>query len=130
MVLTKIIVLAVFAAVVLGETSELKIVPILHQESEIEPDGKYHWAFESGDGIKSQQEGFIQIVEEKPVETVSGFYEYPGAEGKTVRVEYTAGKDGYQAKSDVIPQPSPQIQKAVAYLATLPPPKEDKHTKA
>ncbi|KAG5858845.1 hypothetical protein JTB14_028370 [Gonioctena quinquepunctata] len=113
MVFTKIIIVfAAFTAVVLGATNEIKIVPILHQESEIELDGKYHWSFESGDGIKSHQEGSIQLIDEKPVETVSGYYEYPGAEG------------------DAIPQPLPQIQRALDYLATLPPPKEEKYTKA
>ncbi|KAG5861801.1 hypothetical protein JTB14_010269 [Gonioctena quinquepunctata] len=131
MVFTKIIIVfAAFTAVVLGATNEIKIVPILHQESEIELDGKYHWSFESGDGIKSHQEGSIQLIDEKPVETVSGYYEYPGAEGKAIRVDYLADKDGFHAKGDAIPQPLPQIQRALDYLATLPPPKEEKYTKA
>ncbi|KAG5858846.1 hypothetical protein JTB14_028371 [Gonioctena quinquepunctata] len=80
--------------------------------------------------IKSHQEGSIQLIDEKPVETVSGYYEYPGAEGKAIRVDYLADKDGFHAKGDAIPQPLPQIQRALDYLATLPPPKEEKYTKA
>lgn len=32
-------------------------VPIISQESDIQPDGTFKWSFESGDGTKAEQSG-------------------------------------------------------------------------
>lgn len=35
-------------------------IPILRQEQEINVDGSYKWAYETGNGIKAEEEGFLK----------------------------------------------------------------------
>lgn len=35
-------------------------IPILRQEQEINPDGSYKWLYETGNGIKAEEEGFLK----------------------------------------------------------------------
>lgn len=54
---------------------------------------------------------------------------FQGSDGQTYSLSYTADENGFQPKADYIPTPPPvpeAIARALAYLATLPPPKDDK----
>lgn len=35
-------------------------IPILSQSQEINPDGSYKWSYETGNGIKAEEQGFLK----------------------------------------------------------------------
>lgn len=113
--------------VALAEVSEKDVVPIVHQESDIEPDGHFHWNYEGGDGSKADQEGSIKEVDQQQEQVVKGSWEYTDADGKVHKTEYEADGTGFHAYGDDIPPIPPLIQKSLDYLASLPPEKESKN---
>ncbi|KAJ3654486.1 hypothetical protein Zmor_013673 [Zophobas morio] len=124
----QIVFIATLVAVVSAAPAEKDPIPILNQESEVDYNGKFHFSYESGDGSKVQQDGELKTIDkENAGEAVQGFYEYKGEDGKTYKVSYTADENGYVPQGEHIPQTPPLIQRALAYLATAPPPKDSKY---
>ncbi|KAF9791580.1 hypothetical protein SFRURICE_008798 [Spodoptera frugiperda] len=83
-------------------------VEILRYENEINEDG-YHYAFETSDGTKSEQQGRV-YPGAKPEEgslVVSGSYSYVGDDGQTYTVTYIADENGYRAEGAHLPTPPP-----------------------
>lgn len=57
-------------------------IPILKQTSEINPDGSYSWAYETGNGISADERGALKDVgAEEPALQVEGQFQYPGDDG-------------------------------------------------
>ena len=52
--------LCLFAAVLCVAAEDT--VPIISQESHINPDGSYQWSYQTGDGSKQQQVGQLKEV--------------------------------------------------------------------
>lgn len=133
--LRQVLVLLVSVAVTLSvpvEKSgrvENEVVPIISQEQEIFPDGKYKFSYESGDGSKASQEGGLkQIDKETTAGVAQGSFTYQGDDGKTYSVTYIADENGYQPQGEHLPVPPeipPAIQRALEYLATAPPQTEE-----
>lgn len=100
-------------------------IPILKQESEINPDGSYSWAYETGNGIKADEKGALKdIGAEEPALQVEGQFSYPSEDGGNIQLTYIANENGFQPQGAHIPTPPPipeAIQRALAYLATAPP---------
>lgn len=69
---------------------------ILYHDQNIEPDGSYRYSFGTSNGIEVKAEG-------NPENEVIGSYEYPGADGVLVKVEYKSGINGYIPLSGVHP---------------------------
>ncbi|KOB78460.1 Cuticle protein 4 [Operophtera brumata] len=68
-------------------------------------------SYESADGSKRQEAGELKDVvgeDSKPhsVVVMRGSYEYPGADGKPVVVQYYADETGFHAEGDSIPKPA------------------------
>lgn len=105
------------------------VVPIISQDLEIFPDGKYTFSYESGDGSKANQEGGLkQIDKETTAGVAQGSFSYQGDDGKTYTVTYIADENGYQPQGEHLPVPPeipPAIQRALDYLATAPPQTEE-----
>lgn len=115
------------AAVCADEVTQ-EPIPILRQEQDINPDGSYSYAYETGNGIAAEEHGNLKKIEENEAIVVQGEYSYTDPEGKLVKVTYISDENGYQPSSDILPKAPeipPQIQRALAYLATAQPPTED-----
>lgn len=104
------------------------VVPIVSQESSVDPDGKFHWSYESGDGTKQVQDGELKVLDKDvTAEVIHGSYAYKADDGQVYEITYVADENGYQPQGAHLPvaPPIPEtIQRALAYLATAPPPKE------
>ncbi|CAG5036855.1 unnamed protein product [Parnassius apollo] len=89
-------------------------------------DGSYRWALQTEGGIFHEQLGSLQsTAAEEPSLLVEGQYQYTAPDGQVINVLYKADKNGFHAEGDHIPTPPPippAIQRALDYLATLPPP--------
>ncbi|CAH0558116.1 unnamed protein product [Brassicogethes aeneus] len=90
-------------------------VPIVSVENVVEPDGAFHFNYESADGTKVHEEGTIKAGSkpEEVVESVQGGYEFMSPEGKKILVQYIADENGFQPQSDILPV-APPIPEAIA----------------
>ncbi|XP_017785772.1 PREDICTED: endocuticle structural glycoprotein ABD-4-like [Nicrophorus vespilloides] len=107
--------------------AEKEEIPIISQESVLEPDGSYRHSYETGDGIKAEVIGELKTIGDETVAVAHGSYSYPAEDGKTYQVSYVADENGYQPIGDhlpVAPEIPAIIKKSLDYLATAPPPKE------
>lgn len=85
--------LAVAKCAQAGDESDAQI---LYHDQNIEADGSYRYSFGTSNGIEVKAEG-------NPENEVVGSYEYPGADGALVKVEYKAGQNGFIPISGVHP---------------------------
>ncbi|KAG6464838.1 endocuticle structural glycoprotein ABD-4 [Manduca sexta] len=89
---------------------------------ESSPDGAYKWAIQTDENIFHEQRGYINGDAGLLVE---GQYQYTAPDGQVINVLYRADENGFHAEGAHIPTPPPippAIQRALDYLATLPPP--------
>lgn len=102
-------------------------VPIVSQQMDIQPDGAFRWSFESGDGTKQSQDATIkQVDKDTVIQAMQGSFEYKGDDGQVYALTYTADENGFVPQGAHLPVPPPipeQIARALAFLATAPPPK-------
>ncbi|XP_044737015.1 endocuticle structural glycoprotein SgAbd-2-like [Chrysoperla carnea] len=103
-------------------------IPILRQQSEINPDGSYQWSYETGNGINAEERGFLKNAgnPETEAEVAQGSFEYTAPNGELVQTSYIADENGFQPQGTHIPKPPPipePILRALEILARLPPPK-------
>lgn len=69
---------------------------VLRSEGEVNPDGSFHYDYETQNGIKAAEQATVQVVApETVVQTRTGFYEYPGTDGHLYRVDYVADQNGF-----------------------------------
>ncbi|XP_048510716.1 endocuticle structural glycoprotein ABD-4-like [Athalia rosae] len=104
---------------------EPEVIPIVSQSFEgPNPDGSYKWAYETGNGIRAQEQGLIENAgTQDEASSVQGEYAYTDNEGNPFYVTYTSGKDGFIPKGDHFPQPPPippGILKALEWIAAHP----------
>ncbi|XP_050072504.1 endocuticle structural glycoprotein SgAbd-8-like [Anopheles maculipalpis] len=106
-----------------GPTTEP--IPIIRQEQEVNPDGSYSWNYETGNGIVAEEQGFLKNAgTEQEAQVAQGEYSYTAPDGQLIRVQYIADENGFQPLGDHLPTPPPippAIQRALEYLASLPP---------
>ncbi|KAL4706565.1 hypothetical protein ACJJTC_015763 [Scirpophaga incertulas] len=107
-------------------------IPIIRQEQIINPDGSYKWSYETGNGIAAEEQGYVknQGVPEQEALTAQGQYQYTAPDGQVIQVQYIADENGFQPQGAHLPTPPPippEIQKALEYLATLPPSNENEN---
>ncbi|XP_034250884.1 endocuticle structural glycoprotein ABD-4-like, partial [Thrips palmi] len=108
-------------------------IPILSYVNEINPDGSYHYSYETGNGIKADESGKINNAgQENEALAVQGSYSYVGDDGQTYSVQYVADENGFQPQGAHLPTPPPipaELQKAIdehlAALATAAPAEEE-----
>ncbi|XP_065205370.1 endocuticle structural glycoprotein SgAbd-2-like [Planococcus citri] len=91
--------------------------------NEIDPStGSFQYGYQQSNGASVSAKGYLNQAGKQVIE---GSYSFVDAAGVPVQIQYVADENGYQAVGDSIPQPDPVIAKAVAYLKSLPPSKED-----
>ncbi|XP_011214355.1 endocuticle structural glycoprotein ABD-4 [Bactrocera neohumeralis] len=109
-----------------GPTTEP--IPIIRQEQEVNFDGSYKFSYETGNGIQADEEGYLKNAgSEAEGTSAQGSFSYTSPEGVPIRITYLADENGFQPQGDHLPTPPPippAIQKALAYLATAPPPQD------
>ncbi|XP_034946163.1 endocuticle structural glycoprotein SgAbd-8-like [Chelonus insularis] len=101
------------------------VIPIVSQSQDgPNPDGSYKWSYESGNGIKAQEEGQLENAgtENEAMKAV-GEFSYTGDDGVPISLKYDADKDGFKPEGAHIPTPPPipvLIQKALDWIAAHP----------
>ncbi|GAB0093177.1 endocuticle structural glycoprotein SgAbd-2 [Sergentomyia squamirostris] len=99
-------------------------IPILRQEQEVNFDGTYKYAYETGNGIQAEETGFLKNAgTEQEAQVAQGEYSYTAPDGTVIRMTYIADENGFQPQGDHLPTPPPippAIQRALEYLASLP----------
>ncbi|XP_066260096.1 endocuticle structural glycoprotein ABD-4-like [Euwallacea similis] len=98
-------------------------VPIISQESDIQPDGTFKWSFEAGDGTKAEQSGQPKQIEKETPVVMQGAASWTDNEGGQHQLTYTADENGYQPQSPdipVAPEIPAAIQRALEYNAAHP----------
>ncbi|XP_055636725.1 larval cuticle protein 1-like [Toxorhynchites rutilus septentrionalis] len=88
-------------------------VPILSQNVDRSPDGSFRFDFESGNGIKVEDQGDIRVLqvqredgkgtEEAVVSVQRGSYSYTAPDGTPITVHWTADENGFHAEGDHLP---------------------------
>lgn len=135
-----VFVLVAAVCAVLGAPQNKEPVPIISQESDIQPDGTFKWSFESGDGTKAEQSGqpkqvtiqsasrtrllkeHSQVEQETPL-VYQGSASWTDNEGTQHQLTYIADENGYQPQSPdipVAPEIPAAIQRALEYNAAHP----------
>lgn len=114
------------AGVVAYEDShhQVKHIPILKSEQQMDKHGNYQFEYETGNGIKQATQGFVKNAGQKD-QTVGqeGYYSYIDEHGHQVGVHYIADEHGFRATGDHLPTPPPiphEIQEALAWNAANP----------
>ncbi|XP_066151881.1 larval cuticle protein 1-like [Euwallacea fornicatus] len=102
-----------FVSLVFGAPAGQEPVPIVAQESDLQPDGTFKWSFETGDGVKQEQTGQPKQIEQESPVVLQGSASWTDSEGNPHQLTYVADENGYQPQSADIPQ-APEIPAAIA----------------
>ena len=100
-------------------------IPIVKDDSQINGDGSYQYAYETGNGISADQKGELKKVGDVDALEVQGEFSYPSENGDPIHLTYTADENGFHPEGAHLPTAPPvpeAIQRALAYLATAAPP--------
>lgn len=79
------------------------LVGIAKQESDVQPDGSYHFSFESEDGQGVEQTGHLKKIGEQLGAIAEGSYHYIAPDGTPINVKYVADEYGFQAQGSHFP---------------------------
>ncbi|CAK1580055.1 unnamed protein product [Parnassius mnemosyne] len=100
--------------------------PILKSDYEINPEGSFQYAYETGNGISAQAQGTVLNPNTDAASLeIQGAARYTSPEGEPVELTYVANEKGYQPSGSHIPQPQPipeLILRSLEYIAAHPPP--------
>ncbi|KAH8314883.1 hypothetical protein KR074_007432 [Drosophila pseudoananassae] len=99
-----------------------EIIPIIKLESQVNTDGSYKYEYETGNGIKAEEMGYLKNagVEGAEAQTAEGSFSYTSPEGEEISLTYIADENGFQPQGDHLPTPPPipiEIQEALDKLA-------------
>ncbi|XP_055540681.1 larval cuticle protein LCP-17-like [Wyeomyia smithii] len=108
--------LAVSFAAPQGSPSSLSAdaqAPIVSSNSDIQPDGSFQYNYETGNGIKAQNQGSVKSVqvtkpdgsgtENAQAIVQTGSYSYQAPDGTNIEVKYTADENGFHPEGDHLP---------------------------
>lgn len=94
-------------------------VPIVSQNSNLNPDGSFTNDFEAGNGIKVQTQGEVKTVEvpkedgtgtqQASVSVQHGSYAYNAPDGTPISLQWTADENGFHAEGDHLPVAPAQV---------------------
>ncbi|KAJ3634846.1 hypothetical protein MTP99_007788 [Tenebrio molitor] len=83
-------------------------VPILRFDNNNNGDGSYNFAYETGDGIQAQEEGYLKNAgSQDEAQAAQGSFSYTSPDGQQISVSYTADENGFQPQGDHLPTPPP-----------------------
>ena len=89
-------------------------IPILRKSEEgPNPDGSYAWSYETGNGIRAEEQGQQKQLSDKESGTsASGSYSYTADDGTPISLTYTADENGFQPQGAHLPV-GPEVPQAV-----------------
>ncbi|RZC37333.1 Chitin bind 4 domain containing protein [Asbolus verrucosus] len=93
--------------------------PIVRQTKEVNLDGSYNYAYETGNAIYAEEQGFLK---NSRASNAHGQFQYQSPEGVTIRLAYVADEHGFHPQGEHLPTPPPvpaMIQRALEYLSQL-----------
>lgn len=82
-------------------------IPILRYENENNGDGTYRYAYETGNGIQAQEEGYLKDDGAEGAQQAQGSFSYTGDDGQQYSIQYTADENGFQPQGAHLPTPPP-----------------------
>ncbi|KAI4465721.1 cuticle protein [Holotrichia oblita] len=83
-------------------------IPIISYENENNGDGSYRFSYETGNGIKAQEEGFLKNAgSESEAQSAAGSFSYTAPDGQKIELTYTADENGFQPQGAHLPTPPP-----------------------
>ncbi|XP_030757649.1 uncharacterized protein LOC115883426 [Sitophilus oryzae] len=106
---------------------------ILSQSQDTNPDGSYHYSFETENGINQQQSGEPRQIGKEVGVVVQGSASWTDSEGNGHQLNYVADENGYQPQSPDIPVPPAvpeQIARALEWIRSHPEKPEKQLTSA
>ncbi|GJQ69754.1 hypothetical protein Trydic_g22316 [Trypoxylus dichotomus] len=75
-------------------------IPILSYENVNNGDGSYRFSYETGNGIKAQEEGFLKNAgSESEAQSAAGSFSYTAPDGQKIELTYTADENGFQPQA-------------------------------
>jgi len=95
-------------------------IPIVRFENVNDGDGRYNFFYETGNGITHEESGYLANPgTDNEAQTVQGYYQYYGDDGRLFKTVYKADDHGFQPEGDHLPTPPPippEIQKSLAII--------------
>ncbi|EFA00925.1 pupal cuticle protein 20 [Tribolium castaneum] len=83
-------------------------VPILRFENNVNGDGTYNFAYETGDGVQAQEEGYLKNAgSQDEAQAAQGSFSYTAPDGQQISLTYTADENGFQPQGEHLPTPPP-----------------------
>ncbi|KAK9721340.1 Insect cuticle protein [Popillia japonica] len=83
-------------------------IPIISYENVNNGDGSYRFSYETGNGIKAQEEGFLKNAgSESEAQSAAGSFSYTAPDGQKIELTYTADENGFQPQGAHLPTPPP-----------------------
>ncbi|KPI97909.1 Endocuticle structural glycoprotein ABD-4 [Papilio xuthus] len=124
-----LLICAVLALAAAAPQQPEKVIAILKQDFDQQPDGSYVYNYETENGIKAEETGTLKKAsgpDSNDVIVAQGGFSYTAPDGTVINLNYIADdENGFKPEGEHLPTPPPippAIQKALDYLATLPPP--------
>ncbi|XP_046393657.1 endocuticle structural glycoprotein ABD-4-like [Ischnura elegans] len=115
--------------------SPTQSIAIVRQSKEMGFDGSYQYSYETANGIRAEETGEVRPnpnPQPKDGEGAAnivvsrGSFSYTAPDGTPITLTYIADENGFQPQGDHLPTPPPipaAIQRALDYIASLPPQK-------
>lgn len=82
-------------------------IPILRLENENNGDGSYKFAYETGNSIQAQEQGYIKGVGQEGAQQTQGSFSFTALDGGQYSVSYIADENGFQPQGAHLPTPPP-----------------------
>ncbi|XP_049865995.1 endocuticle structural glycoprotein ABD-4-like [Pectinophora gossypiella] len=105
-----------------------QVIAILKQDFDQQVDGSYRYSYETENGIKAEETGTLKKTsgpDASDVIVAQGGFSYTAPDGTQINLNYIADdENGFKPEGAHLPTPPPippAIQKALDFLATLPP---------
>ncbi|XP_067631803.1 endocuticle structural glycoprotein SgAbd-2 [Eurosta solidaginis] len=81
---------------------------ILKQGFDLNPDGSYAYNYETSNGIRADEAGYLKNPgTQLEAQVMQGSYSYTGPDGILYTITYVADENGYRAEGAHIPTPPP-----------------------
>ncbi|KAJ3633547.1 hypothetical protein MTP99_010486 [Tenebrio molitor] len=127
-----VVALCLVSAAAAAQLTGNEQIPIIRQDQEVNFDGSYRSAYETGNGIAAEERGVLKNAgnPDAEAEEVQGSFQYTAPDGSPISLQYVANEGGFQpqgAHLPVAPTPPPippAIQRALEWIAAHPEPQE------
>ncbi|XP_055707881.1 endocuticle structural glycoprotein SgAbd-2-like [Phlebotomus papatasi] len=84
---------------------------ILKHIYEPNPDGSYVYSYETSNGIRADQQGYLKNPGTQiEAQVMQGSYSYTGPDGVVYTVKYIADENGFRAEGAHLPVPPPALR--------------------